>query len=83
MEIGTLVAMGAVVISMIGLLLNTRKDTRQDASEMAEMKTLLSAINAGVTDIRVKIESMRDKLEELGREVSALKARVNILEGRK
>ena len=83
MEIGTLVAIGAVVISIVGLLLNTRKDTRQDASEMAEMKTLLSTINAGVTDIRVKIESMRDKLEELGREVSALKARVDILEGRK
>lgn len=82
MEFGVAISIGAVLISFVGLILTSRKTTREDASELAEMKTLLSTINAGVTDIRVKIESMRDKLEELGREVSALKARVDILEGR-
>lgn len=82
MELGVAISIGAVLISFVGLILTSRKTTREDASELAEMKTLLSTINAGVTDIRVKIESMRDKLEELGREVSALKARVDILEGR-
>jgi peptidoglycan hydrolase CwlO-like protein len=82
MDTGVAISIGAVLISFIGLVMTSRKATREDAGEMAQMQTLLSTINTGVTDIRVKIESMRDKQEELGREVSALKARVDILEGR-
>lgn len=82
MDLGVVISIGAVLISFVGLILTSRKTTRDDASEIAQMQTLLSTINTGVTDIRVKIESMRDKQEELGREVSALKARVDILEGR-
>ena len=80
METGVIIALCALIVSVIGMILNGRKETRQDATEIAEMKTLLSTINSGVTDIRVKLESMREKIETLGQKVSALEARVDIIE---
>lgn len=74
METGTWIALAAVLISVVGLLLSSRKDTRQDAAEMAEIKTSLNNIQNGVDDIRVEMRSHRERLNALEVKVAAVEA---------
>ena len=64
MEPGTVVSICAMVIALLGLLLNSRKETRTDAASMAEIKTGLNTVNNGVNEIRVELRSIRDSLNE-------------------
>ena len=64
METGTVVSICAMVIALMGLLLNSRKETRTDAASMAEIKTGLNTVNNGVNEIRVELRSIRDSLNE-------------------
>ena len=64
MEAGTIISLAAVLISLLALLLNSRKETRTDAAAMAKIETSLSTLNNGVNDIRVDLRSMRDSLSE-------------------
>ena len=64
METGTVVSICAMVIALLGLLLNSRKETRTDAASMAEIKTGLNTVNNGVNEIRVELRSIRDSLNE-------------------
>lgn len=72
METGTIIALVAMLVSALGLLLSTRKDTRQDAAGTARMETKLDNISAGVEDIRVEIRTMRDRVGALSERVSAV-----------
>jgi hypothetical protein len=74
METGTWIALAAVLISVVGLLLSSRKDTRQDAAEMAEIKTSLNNIQNGVDDIRVEMRSHRERLNALEVKLAAVEA---------
>lgn len=89
MEIATYISLGAVLISFIGLMLSGRKETRQDAAEMAEIKTCLSNIQNGVDDIRVEMRSHRERLNALEVKLAAVEAsdksahhRLDTLEGK-
>ena len=53
----------AVLISIVGLLLTGRKDTRSDAASSAKLETKLDSISSGVEDIRVEIRSMRTRMD--------------------
>ena len=64
METGKVVSICAMVIALLGLLLNSRKETRTDAASMAEIKTGLNTVNNGVNEIRVELRSIRDSLNE-------------------
>lgn len=72
METGTIIALVAMLVSAVGLLLTTRKDTRQDAAGTARLETKLDNISAGVEDIRVEIRTMRDRVGALSERVSAV-----------
>lgn len=64
METGTIISLAAVLISLLALLLNSRKETRTDAAAMARIETSLGTVNSGVNDIRVDLRSMRASLAE-------------------
>ncbi len=53
----------AVLISIVGLLLTGRKDTRSDAANSAKLETKLDSISSGVEDIRVEIRTMRTRMD--------------------
>ena len=72
MDTGTYIALGAVLVSIIGLLLSTRKDTRQDAAGTARMETKLDNIQTGVEDIRVEMRTTREKVNGLSERLSAV-----------
>ena len=75
MDAGVYISIAAVVISLIGLLLNGRKDTRTDAAANAIITTKLDSLISGVDDIRVEFRSMRDTLSDHGERLARVEAR--------
>ena len=75
MDAGIYISIAAVVISLIGLLLNGRKDTRTDAAANAIITTKLDSLISGVDDIRVEFRSMRDTLSDHGERLARVEAR--------
>ena len=74
MDTSVVLSIAAVLVSLIGLLLNTRKDTRSDAAGSARMETKLDGISSGVEDIRVEIRSMRGRVDGLAERISAVES---------
>lgn len=75
METGTVISVAAVLISLLALILNSRKETRSDAAAMARIETSLSTLNSGVNDIRVDLRSMRDSLNDHSERLARVEAR--------
>ena len=75
MEPSTLIALGALLISLIGLILNSRKDTRSDAAANAVTQTKLDNLINGVTDIRVEVRSMRESINDHSERLARVEAR--------
>lgn len=74
MDTGVIVALGALLVSAVGLLLSTRKDTRTDAAGAARVETKLDGIASGVEDIRVEMRTTRDRVNGLSERVSAVES---------
>ena len=90
METGTLVSIGALLVALLALILNSRKETRNDAAALAEIKTQLTTLNNGVDDIRVEFRTMQTLLnnhtERLARVETKAESnthRLDVLEGKK
>ncbi len=75
MDITIILSMAAVLISLVGLLLNGRKDTRTDAATSARVEATLGNISNGVEDIRVEMRTMRSKLDDHGERLARVEAR--------
>ncbi len=89
METGIIISLVAILISGLGLLLSSRKETRQDAAGTARLESKLDNISAGVEDIRVEMRTMRDRVGTLSERVSAVESglknaehRLDQMEGR-
>ena len=77
METGTYISIGAVLISLIGLILSGRKDTRSDAAANAITQTKLDNLITGVTDIRVEVRSMRESITDHSERLARVEARAD------
>lgn len=75
MEIGVIISIAAVLISLIGLAMNGRKDTRSDAATNAIIQTKLDSVINGVDDIRVEIRAMRETISDHGERLAKLESR--------
>lgn len=74
METATIISLAAVLISLLGLVLNGRKETRQDAAGNARLEAKLDSISGGVEDIRVELRTMRGRVDSLAERISAVEA---------
>lgn len=74
MDISVIMSIAAVLVSIVGLLLSSRKDTRDDAAGSARLETKLDSISSGVEDIRVEMRSMRGRVDNLAERVSSVEA---------
>ena len=88
METGTIISIGALIVSFIGLVLNSRKETRTDAAAMAKIETALNTANVGISDIRVDLRSMRESISDHSERLVRVEAktdensrRISALEG--
>lgn len=75
MQIGVAVSIGAFMVSLIALILNSRKDTRQDAATNAVTQTKLDNLITGVTDLRVEVRSMRESINDHSERLAKVEAR--------
>ena len=64
----------ALVVSSAALLLNGRKESRQDAAGSARVETKLDAIGSGVEDIRVEMRTIRSRVDGLSERLSAVES---------
>lgn len=90
METGTIISLCAVAISLIGLFMTSRKDTRSDAAANAIVTTKLDSLINGVDDIRIEMRSMRESITDHGERLARVEARaqsnthrLDTLEGKK
>lgn len=74
METTILLSGAAVVISLVGLLLSGRKDTRSDAANGARVEAKLDSISDGIDDIRVETRAMRNRMDSLAERLSAVES---------
>ena len=73
MEISAILSLAAVIVSLVGLLLSTRKSTRDDAAGNARLETKLDSISSG-EDIRVETRTMRGRVDGLAERLSAVES---------
>ena len=74
METATIISLAAVLISLLGLVLNGRKETRQDAAGNARLEAKLDSISGGVEDIRVELRTTRGRVDSLAERISAVES---------
>ena len=72
MDLKDILSAVAVLLSLAALLLNSRKETRQDAAGTARLEAKLDSISSGVEDIRVETRTMRSRVDGLAERVSAV-----------
>lgn len=75
MQTSVLVSIGALLLSLVALILNSRKDTRQDAATNAVTQTKLDNLITGVTDLRVEVRSMRESINDHSERLAKVEAR--------
>lgn len=75
MEVSTVISLGALLIALLGLLLNGRKESRSDAASDARMEAKLDSANASISDIKVDMRSMRNTLQDHGERLIKVEAR--------
>ena len=75
MDITIILSTAAVLTSLVGLLLNSRKDSRTDAAASARVEATLGSISNGVEDIRVEMRTLRGKLDDHAERLARVEAR--------
>ena len=74
-----IISIGALLVAFMGLLINGRKETRNDAAALAEIKAGQNTLISGINDIRVEIRSLRDLSRELTERVAKAEAEIDLL----
>ena len=74
MDTSVIISLAAVLVSIISLILNGRKGTREDAAGTARLEAKLDSISSGVEDIRVEMRTMRGRVDSLAERVSAVES---------
>lgn len=73
MDIGTIMASAAVILSLISLLLNRKdksnKDTGDDSYKWGKLDEKLSNIDKTLTKLESKFDSIESKFDSLDKEV--------------
>ena len=74
-DASTIISLLALLIAALGLLLNSRKDTRSSAADNARIEAKLDNVNNGVQDIRVDLRGLQNKVLEHGERLTKVEAR--------
>ena len=77
------ISLFALAVAFVGLLLNSRKDTRQDAAETARVQAKLDSLINGVDEIRLEMRSMQKDIRTQGERIAKIEGRLDLLEGAK
>ena len=76
METSTIISLGALAVAVVGLMLNSRRDTRTDAASLAIIQTKLNTVISGVEEIRVDNKAIQKELSQHGQKLVELEQRM-------
>ena len=76
METGVLISIGALIVAALGLLLNAKKDTKQDAAALSEIKAGLNTANSGISDIRVDLRQLQGSINDHSERLARVESKV-------
>ena len=79
MDTTIIISIGALIVAALGLLLNTRKETRNDAAVLAKIEAGLNTANAGINDLRVEIRGLRDVIRDHSERLAKVEAELELL----
>ena len=74
------ITLGSLVVAVIALLFNRRKDDGQRVADHVRLMTQLESIQTGIDDIRVETRSMREKLAMDSERITACETKIKNLE---
>lgn len=74
MDTSVVISIAAVLISALGLILNSKKATREDAAGTARLEAKLDSISFGVEDIRVETRTTRGRVDALSERVASVES---------
>lgn len=72
MNVGNVISLLSLLVAVVVLVKNSRKDTKGDAKREAITEAKLDGISNGVTEIRVDLRSMREELRDHGQRIAAV-----------
>lgn len=75
MDMALIISGLAVLISFVGLIASSRKNTRDEAAGIARMEAKLDNANSGISDIRVEVRSMQATLQNHSERLARVEAR--------
>ena len=77
------ISLVALAVAFLGLLLNTRKETRTDAAESARVQAKLDSLIGGVDEIRLEMRSVQKDIRQQGERIAKIEGRLDLLENKK
>lgn len=75
-----MISLGALLVALVSLLLNSRKDTRTDAAATAIIQTKLDSLITGVDAIRLEMRSVQKEVQNHGERLAKLEARLDVMD---
>lgn len=75
MGLSEAIAFGSLVLSLVVILLNSRKDSRSDAAKEARTDAKLDNISNGVSEIRLDMRAMTKRLDAHDTKLTQLEGR--------
>ena len=77
-----LIALGALIVAVIGVLLGRRKEAAQSAADFARVGAQLDSIKSGVDDMRVEIKTLRSQFSGLSERIAGCETTLKMTERR-
>lgn len=77
------ISLVALAVAFVGMLLNTRKETRTDAAEAARVQAKLDSLIGGVDEIRLEMRSVQKDIRQQGERIAKIEGRLDLLENKK
>lgn len=82
MGISEYIALGSLLLAVVVLILNSRKDTRGDAAKEARIEAKLDNISSGVIDLRTELRVMQQKQGEHSQRLSVVETEIGSVKRR-
>lgn len=75
-----IIALGAMLVSLVGLLFSRRKEAENNAADFAKIGAQNDLISSGVNDIKVEMRTLRGQISGLSERLVACETRIKNLE---
>lgn len=80
MDVGEIIALGALIISGLALVYSLSKDSKSNTSELTTVIVKLETIGSDITEIKKDIRSVKADLREHGERIAKAEQKIDAIE---